>query len=149
MGRRKLLAEEWTKQPPDLSFKNRRIENNDGSWNTEEVLFCRFCGFENDLKSRPSDKINAHLKTPKHQKLKDAELKRRQYSRQLTLAKTCSRLKQKDKQKEGIIHDFVRASCYGAISLQKADSNLGKFIRKYIPAAKNSPTAVYLKDKYL
>ena len=113
----------------------------------KELLFCnlfiywatnKFCCFEIDLKSRPSDKINAHLKTPKHQKLKDAELKRRQYGRQLTLAETCSRLKQKDKQKEGIIHDFVRASCYGAISLQKADSNLGKFIGKYIPAAKNS-----------
>ena len=138
MGRRKLLAEEWTKQHPDLSFKKRRIENNDGSWNTEEVLFCQFCGFEIDLKSHPSDKINAHLKTPKHQKLKDAELKRRQSGRQLALTETCSRSKQKEKQKEGIIHDFVRASCYGAISLQKAESNLGKFIRKYIPAAKNS-----------
>jgi len=149
MGNKKLSVEDWAKKYDDLSFKKRKVTKIDGSTVTEEVLFCQYCAYEIDIKNRPSDKINNHFKTEKHKNLKRAELVRRKNGKQLTLIETCSRSKEKEKQREGFIHDFVRAVCFDAIPIEKADGYLGKLIKKYVPSANSLPTANNLREKFL
>jgi hypothetical protein len=44
---------------------------------------------------------------------------------------------------------LVRAACFDAIPIDKADSYLGKLIKKYVPSAKSLPTANSLREKFL
>ena len=59
------------------------------------------------------------------------------------------RQKDKDKDGEGAIHDFVRALRYSAISLNQADGFIGKLFKKYCSAARTMPCARQLEGKYL
>lgn len=59
--------------------------------------------------------------------------------KQISLFETVVRKKGKEREAEGAIHDFVRALCYSAISLNQADGFLGKVFKKYCPAARTMP----------
>jgi DNA-binding ferritin-like protein (Dps family) len=132
-----------------LSFKKKKTIKGNGESSLEEVLFCKYCSYEVNMDNRPSDAIRAHMKTDKHNKLKDAELKREKEGKQLTLTQSICRSKVMEKKTEGFIHDFVRAACFGAIPREKADKYIAILMKKYVPSAKSLPQRHQIRDKYL
>jgi hypothetical protein len=142
-------VDEWLKLYPDLSVKKQKTTETNGKKSVEEVLFCKYCSYEVNMNNRPSDLIRVHMNTDKHKRLKESQLKRQESGKQLTLAETVCRSKEREKTAEGFIHDFVRAACFDAIPLLKADTYLGKLMKKYVPSAKSLPQAHQIRDKYL
>lgn len=149
MPKRKHSLDDWIKLYPDLSAKKQKITKDNGQSSLEEVSFCKYCSYEVNMDNRPSDLIRLHMKTDKHKKLKESQLKRQESGKQLTLAETICRSKEKEKNAEGFIHDFVRAACFDAIPLMKADTYLGKLMKKYVSSAKALPQAKHIRVKYL
>ncbi len=59
-------------------------------------------------------------------------------------------MKAKEQTAESVCHDFVYSLSLAGIPLQFADEPLGKFARKWIPAARNMSTnSGHLRNKYL
>ncbi len=69
----------------------------------------------------------------RHKNLKQNALLREKSGKQMTIEETQVRLKEKQLQSQTVIHDYIRASAYSAIPLNKSDGYLGKFVRKWIP----------------
>jgi hypothetical protein len=51
-----------------------------------------------------------------------------------------------EKKTEGFIHDCVRAACFDAIPLEKADKYIGKLVKKYVPSAKSLPQGHQIRE---
>lgn len=153
MPRKRKTAAEWAIEfPEELETLEKRPKTDSGvSGKVEVALVCRFCAVEIDVnpKKKPWDRIQEHLASVRHKKLKENWKKRKDSNKQLTLFETEVRQRQKEKEAESASHDFVRALSYSAISLNHADGFIGKLFKKYCPAARCMPTRRQLEQKYL
>lgn len=161
MGRRRKTADDWVVEYPDFDVIKRPRRSSDrastSSTSADDTtlthsLCCKYCAVEisPEPDKKPYDRLREHVASKRHLKLKaDAEEAERKQRQQPTLADTIVRQREREKQGEGIIHDFVRALSYDGLSLEHADSELGKFVKTYCPAAKTMPTARQLRDKHL
>ena len=151
-GRKRKAAKDWVLDYPDNLQTLLKMPKGQGAEesSTSHVLVCRFCSIElpTDPKKKPWDRINEHLSSMRHKKLKEG-YKERSDKKQVSLYESVVRQKEKEKEAEGAIHDFVRALCYSAISLNQADSYLGKLFKKYCQAARTMPGRRQLEAKYL
>ena len=151
MPRKRKGQSDWVKEfPEDLETQEKwsrtdecvSSDNSDSS-KVEVALVCKFCSVEIDVdpKKKPWDRIQEHLASARHKKLKDS-------NKQLTIYETEVRQRQKEKEAESAYHDFVRALSYSAISLNHADGFIGKLFKKYCPAARWQLEQKYLPEVY-
>lgn len=134
------MAKDWVADYPD---DLHTLQKTPKSCDQEpiEVLVCCFCSTElpTNPKKKPWDRIKEHLASARHKKLKESDKERLEKKKQVSLYETIVRQKDREKEAEGAIHDFVRALSYSAISINQADSFLGKLFKKYCPAARTMP----------
>ena len=131
-----------------IQTMQKRPRSEEEPESVSEALVCCFCSVEltTDPAKKPWDRIREHLSSARHSKLKaDYNTRKRQDS----LYESMVRKKEKEKECEGAIHDFVRALCYSATSLNQANSFMGKVFKKYCPAARTMPCGRQLEAKYL
>lgn len=143
---------DWvTEYPDDLQTMQKRPRNEGEPESASEALVCRFCSVEltTDPAKKPWDRIREHLSSARHSKLKADYNKRTEKKKQVSLYESMVREKEKERECEGAIHDFVRALCYSATSLNQADCFMGKVFKKYCPAARTMPCGRQLEAKYL
>ena len=148
-GRKRKMPKDWVADYPDDLQTLKKLPKT--SEEPSEVLVCRFCSIElpTDPRKKPWDKIKEHLSSARHRKLKESDKERSEKKKQVSLYESVVRQKEKEKEAEGAIHDFVRALSYSAISINQADSFLGKVFKKYCPAARTMPGRRQLEGKYL
>jgi hypothetical protein len=105
----------------------------------EPYVTCKFCCTKISIipGKKPSTRIKEHLASPRHNTLKDKHTKSK--TKQLTLADTQERNKEKENEREGAIYDFVRSLLYSGKSLFTADGPIGENYRKWVPAARTMP----------
>ena len=150
MPRKRKAVNDWvTEFPEDLETREKKPKTD--SREAEVGQVCKYCAVEIDVnpKKKPWDRIQEHLASSRHKKLKENFKKRKDSNKQLTLFKTEVRQRQKEREAESATHDFVRALSYSAISLNHADGFVGKLFKKYCPAARCMPTRRQLEQKYL
>ena len=150
---------DWAKEfPEDLETRENRsrtdecvsTDNSDSS-KVEVALVCKFCSVEVDVdpKKKPWDRIQEHLASARHKKLKETFKKQKDSNKQLTIYETEVRQRQKEKEAESKYHDFVRSLSYSATSLNHADGFIGKVFKQYCPAARCVPARRQLEQQYL
>ena len=148
-GRKRKTPLDWAREHPD-ELETKKMLGTDGNPFCE-ILTCKFCSVELDLTSgkKPWDRINEHLNSKRHKRMKANYEKRLQEGKQLTLYESEVRVRSKEREAETVAHDFTRALLYSGLSLNKADGYMGKLFRKYCPAARTMPGSRQLSRKYL
>uniref|UniRef100_A0A1X7UCT4 Uncharacterized protein n=1 Tax=Amphimedon queenslandica TaxID=400682 RepID=A0A1X7UCT4_AMPQE len=139
-GQKRKAAKDWVLDyPDDLQIMMKMSKG--GAEESSHVLVCRFCSIElpTDPKKKLWDRINVHLSSARHKRLKESYKERSDKKNQVSLYESVVRQKEKEKEAEGAIHDSVRALCYSAVSLNQADGYLGKLFKKYCQAARTMP----------
>jgi len=151
MSNRAKTAEEWVKQfPEDLmtTIKETVLEN--GKKQKTKILNCKYCFNEFVFNSKISTRIREHIfESKSHQKRKSEENDRIKKSKQLTIAETTVRLKEKEAKSDTAIHDFLYGLILSAEPIRKADGSLGAMFKKWVPAARTMPNSKNLRKTYL
>ena len=89
MRRKRKTEADWAKEfPEDLETREKQPKMDSNiSEKVEVALVCQFCAVEIDVnpKKKPWDRIQEHLASARHKKLKENYKKRKDSNRQLTL----------------------------------------------------------------
>lgn len=95
------------------------------SSNTIEII-CKYCHIKlsTDKGKKPFDRINEHLSSGRHKRLKRES--EDTSSRQPTLEELQIRQKQLEQFQEGVIYDFIYSICLCGLSICLSDGPLGK-----------------------
>ena len=106
-GRKRKTPADWARDhPDDLETKKKKMPNDCNA----DVLTCKYCAVEIDVISsgkKPWDRVNKHLGSKRHKRMKENYKERQQEGRQLTLFESEVRAKAKEQEAEGAVHDFV------------------------------------------
>ena len=129
-GRKRKTPSDWAREHPN-ELETKKKPGPSGC-DSSEVLICKFCAVELDITSgkKPWDRINEHLISKRHSKMKINYEKRVLEGKQLTLYESEVRIRSKKEEAETVAHDFTRALIYSGVPLNKADGYLGKLFRK-------------------
>jgi hypothetical protein len=150
-SKRAKTAEEWVKEFPEdlmITIKEKNLEN--GKKQKIEILNCKYCFNEFIFNSKISNRIREHiLQSKSHNKRKKEENERNKKSKQLTIAETIVRVKEREEKSESAIHDFVYALVLSAEPIYKANGALGQVFKKWVPAARTMPDQRNLRTNYL
>ena len=145
-GRKRKTVREWVEEHPD-DLEVRKKQKTGGC--EVESLVCKYCACEFDVDKKPWDRLREHLGSARHSKQKERWHKRDKAKRQISLFESEVRQKQKEAEAETVIHDFVRALTFSAVSIHQGDGYIGKVFKKYCQAARTMPTRRQLEMKYL
>ena len=146
-GRKRKSPKDWAAENDNFCVKKRK---SDGSDSETDALVCKYCSVEINISGKGWDRVNEHIGSKRHAKLKENYVKRMaEGKQQLTLYDSEVRSKAREKQHEGAVYDFVRALSFSGISFYQASSFLGQFVKKYCPALRSMPGHIQLSSKYL
>ncbi len=89
------------------------------------------------------------MQSKSHHKRKKEENERNMKSKQLTVAETIVRVKEREEKSESAIHDFVYALALPAEPINKANGALRQVFKKWIPATRTMLDQRNLRANYL
>jgi hypothetical protein len=131
-----------------ITIKEKNLEN--GKKQKIEILNCKYCFNKLIFNSKISNRIREHvLQSKSHHKRKKEENERNMKSKQLTVAETIVRVKEREEKSESAIHDFVYALVLSAEPINKANGALGQVFKKWIPATRTMLDQRNLRANYL
>lgn len=145
MGRPEKAAHNSEKDYSDLEAKRKaclEASQNSGETSAEFTLVCKCCYLEispdPDMVSTWHGKLKANFEKAEQAKTK-----------QQTTFDITIRQWSKEKESEGVIHDFVHAVCFAGINLECADGGIGCLFKRYCSAIKTMLCAKQLREKHL
>ena len=90
MPRKRKTANDWAAEFSDLEAKEKRARNTTEDGISHVGLVCRYCSIELDIdpKKKPWGRVQEHLASGRHKKLKENHEKRVESGKQLALYET-------------------------------------------------------------
>ena len=103
MPRKRKTANDWAAEFSDLEAKEKRPKNDTEDRITHVGLVCRYCSIEFDIdpKKKPWDRVQEHLASRRHKKLKENHEKCVESSKQLRQKSA------KDKRRKRLLVQFM------------------------------------------